>query len=263
MPTNNSTNSSRSFKTGSPDIPTLARKLHHAMDKATEELHRQPPEEFLKFVQLNFEPPMVTNKVLQHYGNHDLETIQDIAEFGDQDPKTLLSMFPVSNLANKDFINFVKQAFLLSQYFKEIGESRRNKDTPLHTPNPNECKQYLPNTRVGSIHFLKSIDTNQFQRSLRNNRRNLDKKLQQAVDELLTMVETNNDSIIGSTLSFASRSSRGDTHLKIQEVAFIQVKKITFIQVKKITFIQFFKKIKIIKNYCEAQCHQIHHESRT
>ena len=152
---------------------------------------------------------MVTDQVLKFCGNHDLETVQDIAEFGDQDPKTLLSMFPVSHLANKDFINFVKQAFLLSQCFKEIGESRRSEDTPLHTPNPNEYKQCLPNTRVGTIHFIKSIDTNQFQHSLRNNRQNLDKKLQQAVDELLTMVETNNDPIIGSTLSIVSQSSRG------------------------------------------------------
>ena len=205
-----SSKSHADFKIGSPSLSDYAKKLHKAMDKAQEGIHKHPPTELISFVKANLQPTLeVTNKTIKLFGHNDLETIHDIAHFGDQDLKTILQQFPMSFLVDKEFISFIKQVFLLSKFFKEIGESIKNKDSALLTPNLNNYLDYLPNTFKDTVRFINSIDTKNFQHSVRFNKHHLDGDLQKAIGELILLVEAGSDPIIGSSLSITSWSSRG------------------------------------------------------
>ena len=191
--------------TSKNSIQKLAQSVQDKVEQAI--AAAKTHEGIMQFLKEHFQP---SDKCLEFFIQQELNTIRAIAQFGDKDLSVLLTPFPVSMLGNHDFLQFVEIIHCLTYHFKLMAHDRREQDSAILSPNPKHYLFYLPNGVITTTQFLASINPNSLQRSIRFIQRTFKEELKDAMDTLLALVTQATDPHIGSTISTASKSSRGD-----------------------------------------------------
>ena len=101
-----------------PGLSAFTKQLDDELNATKDWFVKEPPQELVAFIKSELK---ASDKSLGYFTSNDLVTIRDIAKFGSQDLKEILSLVQVSNLVDPEFIEFVKQVSYLSQYFASIG----------------------------------------------------------------------------------------------------------------------------------------------